>query len=220
MGRPERIHKSVPRLTAVLLHFWPWIRAERRLILLSIGALFAGVLFRLAEPWPLKFVLDRIVGADPGVASALQGLSSIQLLTAAAQLCTERKLKLTARRRQVLEILLASHQPMGAYDILAELNRGDSAERVAPPIVYRALDFLLAEGMIHRIESRNAFITCIHPGHRRGAQFLICRGCDRVAEIEGDDSDLLAEADSLGFAVDHSVVEITGICAECRKHVG
>ncbi len=143
-----------------------------------------------------------------------------QLLSAAARLCAERKLKLTRRRRQVLEILLASHQPMGAYDILAELNRGQGGERVTPPIVYRALEFLLGEGLIHRIESRNAFISCIHPGHRRGAQFLICRGCDRVAEIEGEDSGLLAEADHLGFAVDYSVVEITGICAECRRHGG
>ena len=142
-----------------------------------------------------------------------------QLLSTATQLCEQRKLKLTSRRRQVLEILLARHQPMGAYDILAELNHRSAGERVAPPIVYRALEFLLDEGLIHRIESRNAFISCIHPGHRRGAQFLICRGCDRVAEIEGDDRGLLAEADSLGFSVDHSVVEITGICAECQEHV-
>ena len=141
-----------------------------------------------------------------------------QLLSAATQLCDERKLRLTSRRRQVLEILLASHQPMGAYDILAELNRSVGKQRVAPPIVYRALEFLLGEGLIHRIESRNAFISCIHPGHHRGAQFLICRDCDRVAELESNDSDLLAEADSLGFAVDHSVVEITGVCAECQKH--
>ncbi len=143
-----------------------------------------------------------------------------QLLSAAAQLCEQRKLKLTSRRRQVLEILLVSHQPMGAYDILAELNGKSAEERVAPPIVYRALEFLLEEGLIHRIESRNAFISCIHPGHRRGAQFLICRDCDRVAEIQGDDHDLLAEADSLGFSVDHSVIEITGVCAECQKHAG
>ena len=134
------------------------------------------------------------------------------------QLCTRRKQRLTARRRQVLEILLASHQPMGAYDILAELNRGAAAERVAPPIVYRALEFLLGEGLIHRIESRNAFISCVQPGHCCGARFLICRGCDRVAELESDSRDLFAEADDLGFAVDHSVVEITGICAACQQH--
>jgi Fur family zinc uptake transcriptional regulator len=143
-----------------------------------------------------------------------------QLLSEATQLCAERKLRLTSRRRQVLEILLASHQPMGAYDILSELNRAAGKDHVAPPIVYRALEFLVSEGLIHRIESRNAFISCVHPGHRCGAQFLICRDCDQVAELEGNDDDLLAEAGNLGFAVDHSVVEITGVCAECQKHAG
>lgn len=142
-----------------------------------------------------------------------------QLLSEATQLCAERKIRLTLRRRQVLEILLASHQPIGAYDILSELNQSSGKEHVAPPIVYRALEFLLAEGLIHRIESRNAFISCAHPGHPCGAQFLICRDCDQVAELEGND-DLLEEADNLGFAVDHSVVEITGVCAECQKHAG
>lgn len=143
-----------------------------------------------------------------------------QLLSEARQLCENRKLRLTSRRRQVLEILHASHQPMGAYDILAELNRINPAARIAPPIVYRALDFLMSEGLIHRIESRNAFISCVHPGHQCAAQFLICRDCEQVAELEGSDPALLVEADNLGFAVDHSVVEITGICAQCQKHAG
>ncbi len=141
-----------------------------------------------------------------------------QLLSAAHQLCKLRKLRLTSRRRQVLEILLASHQPIGAYDILAELNRNDIGERIAPPIVYRALEFLMAEGLIHRIESRNAFISCMQPGHQSTAQFLICQDCEQVAELESIDSGLLSAAKDLGFAVDHSVVEITGICAECQKH--
>ncbi len=109
---------------------------------------------------------------------------------------------------------------MGAYDILAELNRRGAVDRIAPPIVYRALEFLVAEGLIHRIESRNAFICCVQPGHQNGAQFLICRDCERIAELENGDRSLLAEANSLGFAVDHSVVEITGLCAECQKHAG
>ncbi len=140
-----------------------------------------------------------------------------QLLLEAQQVCESRKLRLTARRRQVLEILLASHQPMGAYEILKELNRRHPAKKIAPPIVYRALDFLLAEGLVHRIESRNAFISCVHPGHQTAAQFLICRDCEQVAELEHDDRKLLAEADTLGFTIDHSVVEITGICAACRQ---
>ena len=141
-----------------------------------------------------------------------------QLLSAARRVCEARKLRLTSRRRQVLEILLASHQPLGAYDILAELNRAANDECIAPPIVYRALEFLLAEGFIHRIESRNAFISCVHPGHQCAAQFLICRDCEQVAELENGDTGLLAQADNLGFTVDHSVVEITGVCAECQKH--
>lgn len=143
-----------------------------------------------------------------------------QLLSEARELCSARKLRLTPRRRQVLEIMLASHQPLGAYDILAELNRTGKADRIAPPIVYRALEFLMAEGLIHRIESRNAFITCVHPGHESAAQFLICRDCEQVAELETSEQSLLAAADNLGFAVDHSVVEITGVCARCQKHAG
>ena len=139
-------------------------------------------------------------------------------LSAATRVCARRKLRLTPRRRQVLEILMLSHQPMGAYDVLAELNRSDPGERIAPPIVYRAIDFLMAEGLIHRIESRNAFISCAQPGDCRGARFLICRDCERVAELAGNDPGLLAGADDLGFAVDHSVVEITGVCAECQQH--
>ncbi len=137
-----------------------------------------------------------------------------------AELCAARQLRLTARRRQVLEILLASHQPLGAYDILAEINRADGGRRVAPPIVYRALEYLLDAGLVHRIESRNAFVFCAHPGHRSQAQFLICRDCERVAELESRDDRLLAAASRLGFAVDHSVVEITGVCAECQKNAG
>ena len=140
------------------------------------------------------------------------------LLDAARQLCEVRKLRWTPRRREVLKILLGSHQPMGAYEILAELNQANPGDQIAPPIVYRALEFLLEQGMIHRIESRNAFISCVQPGHQCAAQFLICRNCEQVAELENNDQSLLAEADNLGFEVDHSVIEITGVCAECRKH--
>ena len=137
---------------------------------------------------------------------------------AVEKLCESRQLRLTPRRRQVLEILLTSHQPMGAYDILAELNRLQPDAQLAPPIVYRALEFLLAEGMIHRIESLNAYIACSRPGHQCVAQFLICRHCERVAELETTNRKLLADAEDIGFEVDYSVVEITGLCAECRQH--
>lgn len=140
-------------------------------------------------------------------------------LSAARKLCAQRNIRLTPRRLQVLEILLQSHQPMGAYEILACLNLAQNKQAIAPPIVYRALEFLLAEGLVHRLESKKAFISCVHPGHQSTAQFLICRDCEKVAELENLDSALLSEADNVGFAVDHSVVEITGICADCRRNV-
>jgi Fur family zinc uptake transcriptional regulator len=140
-----------------------------------------------------------------------------KLLATARDLCATRQLRLTARRQQVLEILLQSHQPMGAYDILAQINRYESGTPVAPPIVYRALDFLLEEGLIHRIECRNAFIGCIDPGHRDAAQFLICKGCEKVAELDKPATTIQSEASRVGFAIDHSVVEITGFCADCQQ---
>ncbi len=140
-----------------------------------------------------------------------------QLLSAAHDLCESRHRRLTARRQQVLEILLQSHQPMGAYDILAQINKVESGSQVAPPIVYRALEFLLEEGLIHRIECRNAFIGCVDPGHSGAAQFLICKGCEKVAELDEPATTLQTEANRVGFAIDHSVVEITGFCADCQQ---
>ena len=142
-----------------------------------------------------------------------------QQLSAARELCAQRNIRLTSRRLQVLKILLQSHQPMGAYEILAHLNQAQSKQASAPPIVYRALEFLLAQGFVHRIESKKAYISCIHPGHQCAAQFLICRDCEKVAELENRDSSLLSEAINIGFAADYSMVEITGICADCRSNV-
>ena len=142
-----------------------------------------------------------------------------QLLATARTLCKQRQIRLTPRREQVLQILLQSHQPMGAYEILAQINQSEEESAVAPPIVYRALDFLLDEGLIHRIECKNAFISCVHPGHEGAAQFLICKGCEKVAELDEPASTLKTEASRVGFAIDHSVIEITGFCADCQQNV-
>ena len=139
-------------------------------------------------------------------------------MSEAKALCAKRNARLTDRRLQVLEILLQSHQPMGAYEILANMNQAQKKQAVAPPIVYRALDFLLDEGLAHRIESKNAYICCAHPGHRSAAQFLICRGCEKVAELEKHDFELLSDAARVGFTVDSSVVEIIGHCSDCGKN--
>lgn len=137
------------------------------------------------------------------------------LLDKAKKICDQRDVRLTRRRRQVLEILLSSHKPMGAYEVLNALNKTE--QNITPPIVYRALEFLLEQGLVHRIESENAFIPCSHPGHQCEAQFLICSSCHCVAELSSLKSPAVSEADKVGFKISHSVIEISGVCATCRK---
>lgn len=137
------------------------------------------------------------------------------LLHQAFSICEQRSVRLTPRRLQVLKILLRSHQPMGAYEVLQSMNEMEPG--ITPPIVYRALDFLQQQGLVHRIESRHAFIPCAHPGHDCDVRFLICSGCQRVAELESRQTPSLNEAKALDFEVSHAVVEINGLCASCRN---
>jgi Fur family zinc uptake transcriptional regulator len=133
-------------------------------------------------------------------------------------LCTRQGLRLTALRRRVLELVWQSHKPLGAYDILAVLSEQDG-RRAAPPTVYRALDFLLENGLVHRIASLNAFIGCSHPKHAHQGQFLICRECHVAIELEQDSiSDaIINSAKGVGFSVETQTVEIVGLCANCRS---
>ena len=109
------------------------------------------------------------------------GRCSADALAHAEALCAKRGERLTPMRRHVLEVLAASHKPLGAYEIIdAVAARGP---RPAPITIYRALDFLTAQGLVHRIESRNAFLACIN-NHADGAPvvFLICEHCGKVGE--------------------------------------
>lgn len=120
-------------------------------------------------------------------------------------------------RRRVLEILASSHAPLGAYEIIERL--GTHGPRPAPITVYRALDFLLENGLVHRIESRNAFLACGHR-HETGAMvvFLICERCGAVGEAPAAKvaSGLAEAAKRAGFTPKTPVVEVSGICSHCR----
>ena len=136
----------------------------------------------------------------------------------AEQVCAGRARKFTPIRRQVLQALLSSHRPLGAYEVIDELAK--SMPRPAPITVYRALDFLMENGLVHRIESRNAFLACAHD-HDAAAMvaFLICERCGSAGEIPASPlaQSLNDAARATGFAPKLSVVEITGICAHCLK---
>ncbi|MBA1276235.1 MULTISPECIES: zinc uptake transcriptional repressor Zur [Pseudomonadaceae] len=139
-------------------------------------------------------------------------------LAEADALCARAGVRLTALRKRVLELVWQSHKPLGAYDILGALTEQDG-RRAAPPTVYRALDFLLENGLVHRIASLNAFIGCNHPEHPHQGQFLICRNCHTAIELE---QSIVSEAinqaaHSVNFRVEGQTVEVVGLCATCRS---
>lgn len=138
------------------------------------------------------------------------------LLDRAGAICDGRGARLTDLRREVLGLILDSEGPTGAYDLLDRLRatRGGAA----PPTVYRALDFLLEQGLIHKVERLSAYVGCVaDDDHAHAAQFLICRGCGKVTEI--DDHDLAHAlgdaAKRLGFTVGKATIEAEGQCAAC-----
>ncbi len=146
------------------------------------------------------------------------------LLGRAEAICQARGARLTDLRRQVLGLILDAETPTGAYELLDRLR--STRVRAAPPTVYRALDFLLEHGLIHRVERLSAFVGCVAHAHEEesgpadgthAAQFLICRVCGQVTEL--DDHELahaLADAARrLGFTVGTATIEAEGLCASC-----
>jgi Fur family zinc uptake transcriptional regulator len=144
----------------------------------------------------------------------------------AEALCRERGQRLTSIRRDVLATLLDSHRPLGAYDIMERLVRkavslGTSLRtKPAPITVYRALEFLRTNGLVHRIESRNAFVACVH-SHAAGdlILFLICERCGAVGEASSAKvaATIKLAARKAGFSPKSPVIEISGICTHCGK---
>jgi Fur family zinc uptake transcriptional regulator len=137
------------------------------------------------------------------------------LLDHAEALCRRRGARLTAQRRQVLAIVWGAERPVGAYEILDALRA--QVPGAAPPTVYRALEFLVEQGLVHRLATLHAFVGCAHPDEPHAGQFLICRACGAVCELEDPvvRRSVQAAADASGFRAEHPVVEISGRCARC-----
>jgi Fur family transcriptional regulator, zinc uptake regulator len=147
-------------------------------------------------------------------------MADAQTLARAAVLCAERGVRLTAQRRRVLEILCGSARPVGAYAIMDALREGPRV--VAPPTVYRALDFLLEQGLIHKLQSLHAYVGCRHPERPHLGGFLICLDCGSAAEIEDAELERGLErlASGSGFAPRRQVIEVMGTCADCAERLG
>lgn len=137
-------------------------------------------------------------------------------MASAEQICATSGARLTPLRKRVLELVWASHRPLGAYDLLDQLAR--EGHKPAPPTIYRALEFLLEHHLVHRLASLNAFLGCSHPGHHHAGYFLICHGCGNAEEIsdsQGLEKAIAAVTATAGFTMQHGTLEIGGLCRQC-----
>jgi Fur family zinc uptake transcriptional regulator len=140
-----------------------------------------------------------------------------EALAQARAVCAREGGRLTPQRQRILELVWREHKPVGAYELLERLR--EAGVKAAPPTVYRALEFLLAHGLIHRIESLNAYTGCTAPGTPHRGQFMVCRQCQHVVELDDSaiNDRLDARARQLGFTIEHQTVEISGLCQQCRE---
>ena len=130
----------------------------------------------------------------------------------------ERGLRLTPIRAYVLGLIAKAGKPLKAYDLLDQVREGDGPGAAAPPTVYRALDFLLANGFIHKLQSVNAFVACHHPSTaQHSVPFLICDRCHSAVELEDEAvvASLDERARALGFVPQAQTLEVHGLCAQC-----
>ena len=132
--------------------------------------------------------------------------------------CVARGLRLTPLRREVLDLVAEARKPVKAYDLLESLRGGHAS--AAPPTVYRALDFLLENGFIHKLESINSFVFCQHPTEAHQVPFLICDVCEGATELcdEGAIANTIArEASAMGFRARAQTLEVHGVCKACAS---
>lgn len=140
-----------------------------------------------------------------------------EALTAAKQLCRDKQLRLTPVRELVLRLIWQSHKPLGAYDLLPALAK--AGFNSAPPTVYRALEFLQEQGLVHRLASLNAYMGCNHPGTSHSGCFFICEECHQALEIEASplQTTLQRHAAELNFSITRETIEVLGVCPECQQ---
>lgn len=130
--------------------------------------------------------------------------------------CADKGARLTPARLAAYAELLASNKPLSAYELIARLEQRE-ARKIAPLTVYRHLDFLIAVGLVHRLESTPSYLPCDHPEHTHESQYLLCSSCGHVDELESKRlGDLLDKiADQRGFQPERAVVEVKGLCESC-----
>jgi Fur family zinc uptake transcriptional regulator len=186
----------------------------------QFGVLFDGqFLLRLRNAQEALFFVSRAPHKGQAIASKHDHSACMAEAVAAAEARTmQSDARLTPLRRRVLELVSESHVPVGAYDLLARLE-GERKGRAAPPTIYRALDFLMEHGLIHRITSLNAYVACFGPHRPHDACLFICERCRTVEESEAPAlrRAIEREAADTGFRVHGQTIEISGVCRSCAE---
>jgi len=141
-----------------------------------------------------------------------------QAMALSEDICQAKGARLTPIRRRVLEVLHGADRPLGAYDLVDLL--GSHGRRMAPITIYRALDFLIAQGLVHRLASLNAYIVSSDTsGGHEATAFLICEGCGDVNEVTSPDvaETVLKVLREQGYQPRTKILEITGRCRRCEE---
>ena len=139
-------------------------------------------------------------------------------LSRANNLCLEKGVRLTPTRESVLRLLWQSHQPLGAYQVQDQLSKL-TGKSIAPPTVYRAIEFLSNLGLVHRLASLNAYIGCPFPNSEHSNLFMICNGCGSAAEVAHSAlNDVLQNAsEKAQFKLESQSIELFGLCPQCSQ---
>ena len=180
--------------------------------------MFEGPVLPGGEPQPFKdqgAAAARAVPLSSLFQSAPEGPALDWLLAEAEALVARKGQRMTRIRRKVLRLLLENEGPAKAYDLLANLD-GEGAAK--PPTIYRALDFLQETGLVHKIESLNAYVACGHTSHNHSAVFLICEVCQNAEELHAvaTSQALRQETEAAGFQMTRAVIEVRGRCRRCH----
>ena len=138
-----------------------------------------------------------------------------QAMKAAEEICQKKKVKFTKLRRRVLELIWKEHKPCKAYDLLKDLQKEDSSAK--PITIYRALDFLQEHGLVHRVNSLNAYVGCAHPEQTDPTFLLVCSQCNTVEESKGENYRIFFNKvlDDKKFQCTNKTFEIEGSCKHC-----
>ncbi len=144
--------------------------------------------------------------------------ANLKTIKRAKEICEKHNVRLTSLREQVLTLLMLHGKPMGAYALMDLLEESSDRERVAPPTIYRALDFLLKHRLVHKIHSLNAYVINNHPKREDSSVILICAGCGIAEEVPNNtiQQAINLSASQNRFTVEKQVIEISGKCNECR----